>query len=80
MDVAVINGDDQPNADGNIELELEAAGGPGFARRYIDNTGKNYSRIWTWGYGDVFGDNPDYTLLWDLMNIQFLNSGDDGPG
>ena len=80
VDVAVINGDDQPNADGNIELELEAAGGPGFARRYIDNTGKNYSRIWTWGYGDVFGDNPDYTILWDLMNIQFLNSGDDGPG
>ena len=80
VDVAVVNGDDQPNADGNIVLDLEAAGGPGFARRYIDNTGKNYSRIWTWGYGDVFGDNPDYTILWDLMNIEFLNSGDEGPG
>ena len=80
VDVAVVNEEDEPNAIGNIELELEVAGGPGYARRYINSTGMNIARIWTWGYGDVFGDNPDYTILWDLMNVEFFSPGNENPG
>ena len=55
VDVEVITDEDEPNEQGNIELELEVTGGSGYARRYINSDGKNWARVWTWGFGDVFG-------------------------
>ena len=80
VDVEVITDEDEPNEQGNIELELEVTGGSGYARRYINSDGKNWARVWTWGFGDVFGGAPEYSILWDLMNVQFLDSGNDQPG
>ena len=80
VDVEVITDEDEPNEQGNIELELEVTGGSGYARRYINSDGKNWARVWTWGFGDVFGGAPEYSILWDLMNVQFLDSGNEQPG
>ena len=80
VDVEVITDEDEPTEQGNIELELDVTGGNGYARRYIDADGRNWARIWTWGFGDVFGGAPEYSILWDLMNVQFLDAGNDQPG
>lgn len=83
-DVEVITGEDEPEADGDILVELESFEGI-FVRRFINSDGLCWARIWTLSFGDVTnGDfnsgDSNYQLFWDLTNISFDIPGDnDGP-
>ena len=45
VDVEVITDEDEPNEQGNIELEFEVPVGFGYARRYINSDAKNWTRF-----------------------------------
>jgi len=71
--------DDVDPVTGNVTLEFELPVGFGFAQRYVSRQ-RNWTRIWTLGFGDVIGDLPNYSVFYDLINVQFVTPGDnDGP-
>ena len=80
VDVDLITAEDDVDPEtGNIVIEFELPVGFGFAQRYVSQQ-RNWTRIWTLGFGDILGDLPEYTIFYDLCNIQFLTPGDnDGP-